>query len=322
MVGGLPRTSDGLLDFERLLAPLHDAQGEVTAWVAAVPYLRIADLRTADLARLADVDDPLIEGVRQVYAEAIDAARERRTADQALVAMGHCYMTDSQVSEMSERRILGGNQHALPVDIFPPEVAYVALGHLHLPQRVGSERVRYSGSPIPLSLAERGYRHQVLLVDLEQADLVAVTPLIIPRAVDLLRVPERDALPLDEILPLLEALPGGVLSGDVLSGGGNAGRETWPFLEVHVRLSAPEPSLRAEVENALEGRRVRLVRLHPTYTGTGAALGDGVRAKRLDELRVEDVFKKCWERQYQEQPDKDVLEAFDELLEQVHQGET
>ncbi|MCP3958973.1 MAG: exonuclease subunit SbcD [bacterium] len=304
MVGGLPRKADGELELDRLLAPLHDADGEVKAWVTAVPYLRITDL-----PRISDVEDPLIEGVRHVYAEVIAAARQRCDPDHALVATGHCYMTDSQISEMSERRILGGNQHALPVDIFPPDIAYVALGHLHLPQGVASDHVRYSGSPIPLSLGEREYPHQVLLVELEGADLASVTPLIIPRAVDLLRVPEREALPLGEILPLLEALPDG---NDDPQG-------EWPFLEVHVSLPAPEPTLRADVEKALEGRRVRLVRLQPTYTGTGAALGDHTGSRRLDELQVEEVFLKCWHMKYEEKPDAELLEAFHELVERTHQ---
>ena len=65
-------------------------------------------------------------------------------------------MIGSALSELSERKILGGNQHALPVDIFPPGVAYAALGHLHLPQVVGDlDHVRYCGSPIPLAVDER-----------------------------------------------------------------------------------------------------------------------------------------------------------------------
>ncbi len=306
LVGGLPKNTDGSLGLDRLLAPLHDADGEVKAWVAVVPYLRISDL-----PRISDAEDPLIEGVRQVYAEVITAARQRRGADQALIATGHCYMTQSQISDMSERRILGGNQNALPVDIFPSDVAYVALGHMHLPQSVGSDRVRYCGSPIPLSLGEREYPHQVLLVELEGAELVSVTPLIIPRAVELLRVPERDALPLGEVLPMLEALPEA----------SDEAREEWPFLEVHVRLAAPEPALRADVEKALEGRRARLVRLHPTYSGTDAAFGGHAQSKRLDELQVEDVFLTCWHTKYEDEPDVELIEAFHELVEQAHQVE-
>jgi exonuclease SbcD len=216
-------------------------------------------------------------------------------------------MTGSKISEMSERRILGGNQHALPSDIFAEDLAYAALGHLHLPQRVGSEGVRYSGSPIPLSLSERGYRHQVLLVELAGRSPASITPLLVPRAVELLRVPESRALPLIEILPLLEGLP---VAEDEAT-------ERWPFLEVHVALPAPEPTLRADVEKALEGRRVRLVRLQTHYSGSGAALGDAEPSRALRELQVEEVFQQCWQAKYEEEPDAEVLAAFAELVEQA-----
>jgi exonuclease SbcD len=47
-------------------------------------------------------------------------------------------MVNSCVSELSERKILDGNQHALPIELFPKDIAYVDLGHLHLAQKVGA----------------------------------------------------------------------------------------------------------------------------------------------------------------------------------------
>ncbi|MFN7147211.1 MAG: exonuclease SbcCD subunit D, partial [Myxococcota bacterium] len=190
MVGGLPRRADRSLDVDALLVPLTDARGAVAAWVAAVPFLRLADLPSTD------GDDPLVEGVRAVYAEALDAARAKRQPGQALVATGHCYMRDGELSELSERKILGGNQHALPVGVFPEDVAYVALGHLHLAQPIGRPGVRYSGSPLPLSMPERTYPHQVCVVKLDGERLAEVRPARVPRVTDLLRVPESGALPL------------------------------------------------------------------------------------------------------------------------------
>ncbi|MFT6375984.1 MAG: exonuclease SbcD [bacterium] len=222
--------------------------------------------------------------------------------------MGHCYMTGTQLSEDSERRILVGNQHALPADIFPDDIAYVALGHLHKPQRVGAEHIRYSGSPIPLSMSERTYRHQALLVELNGATLTSVTSCHIPRTVDMLRVPTIGAAPLSEILPALTAL---------VPEGTTEDRATWPFLEVHVRLPNPEPSLRKQVEVALADTPVRLVRLATSYTGTNAGLGDTTQAESLDELRPDDVFQLAWARQYESPPDSDVLGRFAELQDTV-----
>ncbi|MCB2609681.1 exonuclease sbcCD subunit D, partial [Listeria monocytogenes] len=76
----------------------------------------------------------------------------------ALVAVSHAHMAGGSVSEDSERNLIIGNVEALPASLFPGQIAYVALGHLHKPQKVaGQERIRYSGSPLPLSFAEVNY---------------------------------------------------------------------------------------------------------------------------------------------------------------------
>jgi exonuclease SbcD len=305
VVGGLPR-SQGSLDLERVLVPLHDSRGKVRAWVAAVPYLR-----PADLPQVRTEGDRLIDGVREVYGLTLEAARRRRQPGQALVAMGHCYMVGAELSLLSERKILGGNQHALPVDLFPEDVTYAALGHLHKAQRVGGrDSVRYSGSPLPLSLSEAHYRHQVLLVDLEDGNLGSVRPLSVPRTVDMLRVPEREVVGLDEVLALLAALP------DVDS---ELPERKWPYLEVCVSLPRPEPSLRRKVEAALEGKAARLVKLTPSYTGTGLVLAESQAGLSLRERTPEDVFQARYSRDYQEPMSPALLEAFHTLLTEVQE---
>jgi len=306
VVGGLTRPGEGL-ELERLVVPLHDARGEVRAWVAAVPYLRPADLPSLS----AEEGDPLIEGVRAVYADVLEGARARRAPGQALVAMGHCYMVGTELSELSERRILGGNQHALPVDLFPEDVAYAALGHLHKAQRVGGrEGVRYSGSPLPLSLSERAYAHQVLLVELDGERLGSVTSLPVPRVAEMLRVPASGEGSLEAVVKALQALPPA-----------EEGLPDWrrPFLEVCVELPRPEPALRRQVETALEGKAARLVKLTPRYTGVGQALAEVHPGPSLKERTPEDVFRARYARYYAGPPEPPLLEAFHLLLTQVQE---
>lgn len=58
-------------------------------------------------------------------------------------------------------------------------VDYVALGHLHSPQML-SERVWYSGSPLPYSFGERSHRKAALLVELDGSGLVSTSRLDLP----------------------------------------------------------------------------------------------------------------------------------------------
>lgn len=315
VVGSLPRLAGGALDLDRLLVPVGTkgttGAGEPRAWIAAVPYLRPSDLsRSADVAGgppvhplddpLVDpLDDPLVGGVRAVYAEVLAAARERAGASAAVLAMGHLYLAGTALSELSERKILGGNLHALPADLFG-DAAYAALGHLHLAQAVSRPEVRYSGSPIPMSLTERNYPHQVVLVSLEGAAVSEVRALPVPRAVPFLRVPDSGSLPLGDALSRLEAL-------EVPPG-------PRPFLEVAVTLAGPEPTLRRDVEAALRGKDVHLARIVPSYTGSGLALADAVSGAGLRDLDPAAVFLRRWSRDHEGEPPPELTAAFEEAL--------
>ncbi|MBW2524766.1 MAG: exonuclease SbcCD subunit D C-terminal domain-containing protein [Deltaproteobacteria bacterium] len=308
VVGGLPRAEDGAIDAEQLLVELRGESGETEALCLALPYLRPADLPRD--VEVAEGDDDLVVGMAELHRRLIDQACERLGAGQALIVTGHCYMTGSVLSELSERKILGGNQHALPVSIFGAAPAYVALGHLHKAQTVGEgERVRYAGSPIPLSFAEAGYSHEARLIVLDGKEMVQSEPRAVPRAVEMIRL---GPAPLEEIgtaLDALEPLPDDAVEAER------------PFLEVRVALDEPEPDLRAKVEDKLEGKLPRLTRLAGEHTGTDASLGQASSAESLAELDPEQVFRLCWEKKYEAEPPDEMVAAFHELLAEVEEAE-
>lgn len=315
VVGTVPRIGRGgsaPVDAEAMVVPLHHRDGEVGAWVAAVPYLRTSDLPSGDVG---EGEDPVIAGVRRVYDAVLDAARAHRQPGQALLATGHCHMVDTRASALSERVILGGEKHALPVDLFSEDVAYVALGHLHLAQDVGGHpHVRYSGSPIPLSMPEESYPHQVRIVSFEGDRLCEQREVRVPRSVDVLRIPEEPA-ELEAVLAALEQLelP-------------ERPAEEWPFLEVRVRLSEPVPDLRVRVEAALAGRPVRLVKIAVEQAGERVALAESATRRELSDLDVEEVFRRCYARRFPEgEPSAALLDAFHEVADaarrQLEEGE-
>ncbi len=304
VVGTPRRLSDGRLDTARLLLPLHDGSGGVAAWCAAVPFLR-----PSDLDGVAENDeDPLVAGVARLYGEVIASVERVRKHDQALIAMGHCYMVGAGLSELSERKILGGNQHALPAALFPEQITYAALGHLHLAQAVGGQaRIRYSGSPIPLALDERDYPHQVVQIDLEGARLVTSESIRVPRFVDMLRFPARGSDTVEAVEALLVAHPFDV----------GLPAERYPYVEVAFRLERPEPGLRQRIETVLEGRPSRLLKLTTEYAGAPTGLEPVIPAQRLDELKPDGVFRERYRQQFENEPPSPLMAAFHELLEDV-----
>lgn len=293
---------DGQLDADRLLLPLPDKTGEVAAWCLALPFLRPAEVTGAHLG------DNYLRGIGQVHEWLIEAANAKRQTGQALVAISHAHMAGGSVSEDSERSLIIGNAEALPASLFGSSISYVALGHLHKPQKVnGEERIRYSGSPIPLSFSEIGYQHQILDVILDGETLVSVEPKLIPRSVNLQRI---GPAPLAEILLQLADLP----NIDLL-----AETQRQPWLEVRVRLDEPQPDLRHQVETALQGKAVRLVRIAAEYAGNRGTNGeeDGTALIELDQLTPQELFSRAWLDNYGNEVDEQTLKDFAELLQDV-----
>jgi exonuclease SbcD len=303
VVGNVGRTPEGGIDLERLLVPLRKRDGTIGAWCLAVPFLRPGDVPrvVADDDKLAL--DPYLHGTALLYRQAFALAQSRCTGNEAIIAMGHCHMVDGQSSQDSERRIVIGGTEALPASMFDPAVAYVALGHLHLAQRVGGHELRrYCGSPLPLSFSEVGYHHQVLRIELDGPRATSVTPLHVPRAVQLLRVPAQPA-PLDEVLAALAAL-------DLP----DAPPQQQPFLEVRVLLEGPEPGLRAQVEAALNGKPVRLAKIEPTRRHAAPdSAGEALSLDQLAQLQPDDIFRRLWAQRYGDEAPPEQLSAFAEL---------
>ncbi len=316
MIGGMPK------QLERCVVPLHDADGDVGAYVLAVPFLRSKDLPEV-LPLFAQntglPDDPrydahrqLIAGHRTLYAELARLAKAKMQPHHALIATGHCHMKGAKLSEHSERMIQVGGQHTLPLDVFPEEAAYVALGHLHLPQAVlGVEHVRYCGSPIPLSLAERNYEHQVVMLEFQQEKLQKIEPLMIPRSTAMMRIPEEHQ-PLPQVLELLRALP--------QEGPPGAPIESRPFVEVRVALEQAHPRVRQDVEAALENAWARLLKIdvkRPEKRREELL----PKSRKLDAIDPVDVFRACYERTRDQKPSQPLERLFLELLETVQRAE-
>ncbi len=297
---GYTRDPQAGIQFDRLVVPLKNRDGEIAAWCLAIPFLR-----PGDVPRVETDGDPYPEGVKELYRQALEVALSRRENGQAIVALGHCHMSGGQTSEDSERPIVIGGLEKLPVEMFDPAIAYVALGHLHRAQKVGGqERVRYSGSPLPMSFTEINYRHQVIRVDLDGDSVAEIMSIPVPRSVALLRVPEQPA-PIDEALDALNAL-------DLPD---SPSSDTWPYLQVRVQSNTFDRTLRTRIESILEKKPVQLAHIERSSPLRGER--STVAFQSIDEIkRLEPagIFKELCLQELQREPSAELLAAFAELL--------
>jgi exonuclease SbcD len=187
--------------------------------------------------------------------------------------------------------------------VFDPEIAYVALGHLHKAQRVAkTTHIRYSGSPLPMSFAEMDYRHQILCVELVGDKLSSVTEIPVPRRVELLRVPRQPA-PLAEVLAMLASLQ---VDADLPLG-------EQPYLQVRVLLDAPEPGLRSQIEAALEGKAVRLAKIESTSKAQASGELVAVTLDDLQQLQPDEIFSRLYQQKFSQAVPDNLLAAFVQL---------
>ena len=296
VIGRVSRTPEGVLEAERLRIPIAGTDGRILGHVLALPFLRPAEV--------TGPDESYGEGIARTHAELIAAALSARRPGEALVAISHAHMQGGELSPQSERRIVIGNAEALPASLFPPEIAYVALGHLHLAQWVGGEeRMRYCGSPIPLSLSERNYTHQVLLVEIQGEALSSIRSLPVPRALPMRQI----AGSLGEVLAALAGLDAPMQP-----------RERQPWVEVRVNLDRPLLDLAQQVDAALAGKFVRLLGPTPEYPHAESADNPGV--SELNQIDPALLFARAWERKWRQPPDAALMRDFAQLMAEADAG--
>ncbi len=156
----------GLYTGEPQCVTLQDAYGSVHIYL--LPFLKPAHVRHCLTPEEAE----------QVttYHEALRCAVERLhiNAAERNVLVAHQFVTGAQTAG-SEAVNVGGVDN-IGAEVFAA-FDYTALGHIHKAQNVGSERVRYSGTPLKYSFAEWQQEKSVTLVELGEKGSVSVTAL-------------------------------------------------------------------------------------------------------------------------------------------------
>jgi len=261
---------------------LSDEHGDVALY--GLPYLEPALVKDAFEVERAGHEAVLAAAMDRVRADL--AARPPGTRS---VVLAHAFVTGGEPSD-SERDITVGGVAAVPAGVFDG-VDYVALGHLHGCQTL-TDRVRYSGSPLPYSFSEANHRKTMWLVDLAAEGAVTAERVDcpVPRALARIRGALEDLLadpalarhqeawveatltdpvrPADPMARLTERFPHTltlVFDPDRAADGPEvsyarrlAGRDDQQIAEdfvTHVRGAGPDAHERAVLRDALDGAR-------------------------------------------------------------------
>jgi len=149
--------------YDGSLATIHMEDAHGTVAVTMLPFIKPSHVRRF-------FEDTTIE----TYTDAVRAALSKTALppQNRHVLLSHQFVTGAQTSESEEVNVGGlDNVDAVAFEGFD----YVALGHLHSPQNVGRETVRYCGTPLKYSFSEMNQTKSITIVDMHEKDNVAVS---------------------------------------------------------------------------------------------------------------------------------------------------
>jgi exonuclease SbcD len=286
---------------------LRDGRDTPELIVCAVPYLRDRDIRVAEAGEsVEDKERKLIEGIRGRYA-AVAAIAERKKielgADVPVVAMGHLFTDGGQtVDGDGVRELYVGSLAHVTAGIFPENLNYLALGHLHVPQNVnGSGIMRYSGSPLPMGFGEAMQRKSVCRVEFHSR----------AASVQLMDVP---------VFQKLERVKGDWdgISRRILELSA-AGSRAW--LEVVYEGDEVMGDLRERLDAAVSGTQMEILRVKNSRV-IDRVLGRIHEEETLEDLDANEVFERCLAvHDVPEQQRPELLRAYGEALSSLYEDE-
>ncbi len=284
---------------ENIIIPIKE-DDNTKAIVCAVPFLRDSVIRQSlGGETVSDKEKLANNGIKAYYEKAYNKAKELEQ-NTPIIAMGHLTTVGTRSSE-SERDIYIGGTLDIGGDYLASMFDYVALGHLHINQTVGSVKgtqIRYSGSPIPLSFSESKNTQKVNVVTIDND--VKVEELEVPLTKKL-QVIKGD---LETIKKELKAIKD---------------KSTW--IEVHIKDDNP---MFANTEIRELATKLELTILAVKIEKSEKQLrAKELKAISLDELSVQEVFEKRLDLEEIENKEfkEQLSQTFNEVVSNLHQEE-
>ncbi|WP_459211979.1 exonuclease SbcCD subunit D C-terminal domain-containing protein [Aquimarina rhabdastrellae] len=268
--------------------------------IAAVPYLRDQDIRRAVAGESFDeINDRYKAALVNHYTAVAQHCESIRTDETPVIAMGHLFAVGGSTSD-SELNIYVGNLGHIGADDFPELFDYVALGHLHRPQKVGGkDYIRYSGSPNVLSFSEINYDKKVITITLTDKKVTAIDEITVPNFRKVIRIKgtvEQCIFKLQQLEYVEETLT--------------------PWVEVILEDETVINTGYHQIHQIAETAKVKILKITIKNDRSIKGLEQLVKTSQsIKELEPLEVFKKrCEEAAIDLEKDRELLDAFQEAL--------
>lgn len=298
--GYIHRTADDEPDYDFHLLPLsRRGESEACCVVVAAPFLRVHDIPGSKTAE---------DALKTFFERCHKALRKSDFKRLPCISMAHYYAANAQISatDHSERLVVGG-QDRIDHDVAGEYCAYAALGHIHKAQQVAAHTY-YAGSLLPLSFSEKGYRRGAWIVEIDEADGTAtVSQATYEPLRALISIPEQGYCTTQEALKQLQALPERKKH--------DTEGEAWPYVEIKIAESQPEPAFAAEATRLLSDKAVRFCRITRQLTPQEAEADLAELPAGVSPFTPTELLTETFRQRYSQEPSESIMQRFSEALE-------
>ena len=306
--------------------------------VCAVPFLRDRDIRKSEAGETIETKElKVIEGISNHYNSVCEIALQKQKELDVgipIVVMGHLYTQGGKTSDGDGvRELYVGSLGHINKDIFPGYIDYVALGHLHVPQKVKDRDsiytqtnpsfenlsphpalnspveipktkippVYYSGSPIPMGFGEAGQQKKINIIEFDNG-IMSIHEKLIPE----FRVLRKISGNIDDIKKELLELKSTASSA---------------WVEVEYNGDELIGDLRELLESVTEGSEINI------HTIKNQRIKDPIinsidTTETLDELTENEVFNRCLIlNDIPLEQRNELTAAYDEILLHIHESD-
>ena len=262
---------------------------------ACIPYVSEKTLNEV-LYREEDSDEKRAADYAEKIGELFQKKASWYQEDTINVLVSHVFTLGCK-KDGSEQGMMLGNSYLLSPEVFPEKAQYVALGHIHRPQKViGSHgRIRYSGSPLPYRLQETVIAKQCSLVTLHPQEEAVVKEFYFdnPKPIE-----KWVCESYEEALKKCEE---------------NQNRPCYVYLQIYT-----DTYIREEQLKELKGYKEDILEVIPVFPET--------EQKKTGTVFTEKSFLELFLDYYQEKkgilPEEEILETLQEILKEEDENET
>jgi DNA repair protein SbcD/Mre11 len=259
--------------------------GSETARIACVPF--VSPRRFSDATDLFENIATGFVNFDESMGHLLDAFEASFRKDAVNIVLAHLFVAGAQPSG-SEREVTVGADYAVSAARLPTTANYIALGHIHKPQKVKgtAAETRYPGSLIQLDFGERGQEKSLVIVEARAG-----------------KPPKTKTIPIDAGQKLIEVNATLDDLERVRSEVGDA------YVRINLAIDSPVPGIADRVREALPNALdIRLVLPETEERPIEPSLRD------LDPRKQ---FASYYSTAHGSEPSDDLLGAFDRVYEEV-----